>query len=38
MQAINGPAKIVELAWGKFSETDIVRYEDDYKRKGTTKL
>lgn len=38
MQAINGPAKVLEIATGKFKETDIKRYEDDYQRKGTTKI
>ena len=35
MQAINGPAKVMEIADGKFDEKDIKRYEDDYDRKGT---
>ena len=38
MQAINGPAKVMEITTGKHDEKDIVRYEDDYERKGTTAI
>lgn len=38
MQSFEGDAEVLEIASGEFNEEDIVRYEDDYGRQGTTKL
>lgn len=32
IKAINKPVKVLEISFGKFSENDIVRIEDDYGR------